>query len=547
MSILEIKKLMILIAIAFMVLSACSKNEKESNGKGKEEESASNQEEIENFNKTDMPIVNEPITLNFMTGKPPITAENYNEVLIWEEYEKMTNINIDWGLIPNEGLTEKRNLALAGGEYPEVFYSAGVPDLDLSKYGKQGIFIELNDLIDKYMPNFKQLLDQYPDIRKGITHPDGQIYALPTIYSPDFLSMTSNIKPFIRKDWLEALEMDTPQTTEEFYQYLKGVKETDLNENGKSDEIPFGSSSISTLEYYLKGSFGVGNRGRNHAFLDMDPETNEMRFYRTADGYKELLQYMNKLFSEGLIEENIFSIDENQFQATGSEGLYGSSVTSNPETRWGLKDEYVGMPALEGPHGDKKWAYITSPIARKGSFAITDKNQHPEATARWIDYFYGDDGAKLFFMGVEGETYETADNGELQYMEHITDNPDGLSLQQAQRPYFTYLGGGYPGLVKQEFFKGAESLPSSLEASEMFKADVIEEVWPPFMYTEDEYQKLAPLQTDIEKYADEMSGKFISGNVPFSEWDKYVETIERMGLEKYMEIQKAAYDRYKNS
>lgn len=536
--------------VFILILGACS-NES-ANPAEKEDDtppaSEKNEEEKDdNFNPTGMPIVNEPITLHFMTGKPPITAEDYNEVLIWQEYEKMTNIHIDWGLVPNEALVERRNLSFVGGEYPDVFYSAGVPDVDLFRYGQEGIIIKLNDLIDEYMPNFKALLEKYPEIRKGITFPDGSIYALPTVYSPDFTSMTSNIKPFIKKDWLDQLGMDVPETTEEFYQYLKAVKETDLNGNGKNDEIPFGSNSISTLEYYLKGSFGVGNRGRNHAFLDIDPETNELRFYRITEEYKELLQYIHKLFSEGLIEQNIFSIDENQFQATGSFGLYGSSVTSNPETRWGIKGEYVGMPPLKGPRGHQEWAYVTSPIARKGSFVITDKNPYPEATARWIDYFYGEEGVKLFFMGVEGVTYEVTEDGEYVYMDHITDPPDGITMQQAQRPYFTYLGGGYPGLVLEKYFKGAESLPSSLEAAKLLEPYMIEEIWAPFTYTEEEYKRLAPLQTDIEKYVNEMSAKFMSGNASFSEWDDYVKTIERMGLEEYMEIQKAAYERYKNN
>lgn len=35
------------------------------------------------------------------------------------------------------------------------------------KYGAQGTFVKLNDLIDKYAPNFKKLMDKYPDLKKG--------------------------------------------------------------------------------------------------------------------------------------------------------------------------------------------------------------------------------------------------------------------------------------------------------------------------------------------------------------------------------------------
>lgn len=48
------------------------------------------------------------------------------------------------------------------------------------------MLIKLNDLIDKYAPNFKALMEKYPVIKKGITMPDGNIYSLPTFYDPEF-------------------------------------------------------------------------------------------------------------------------------------------------------------------------------------------------------------------------------------------------------------------------------------------------------------------------------------------------------------------------
>ncbi|WP_062109239.1 extracellular solute-binding protein [Bacillus niameyensis] len=529
------KLMIIIIAAVLIILAACS---------NKEAGSDVNEEKVANFNKTGFPVVNKPITIEFMTGKSPLTSDDYNQVLVWKEYEKMTNIHIDWGLVPNEGLAEKRNISLATGKYPEVLYSAGVPNADILKYGEQGIFLELSDLIDEHMPNLKRLFEEYPEIKMGLTFPDGKIYSLPTIYSPDYTSILVVNRPWIKEDWLEQLGMDIPQTTDEFYNYLKKVKETDLNGDGSNNEIPFGSTTIATLLYYLNGSFGVGNRGIRHSFLDMDPETNELRFYRISDRYKELLQYVNKLYEEGLIEQNIYSIEEMQFQATGSEGLYGSSVTSNPESRWGIEGEYVGMEPLTGPHGDKMHAYIGSPLSHTGSFIITDKNKHPEATARWMDYFYSDEGARLFFMGLKDKTYKEDENGELEYVDEITNNPDGKTIQQAQSEYFTWLGGGYPGIVKKDYFK---SLPSSLEATEKLKPYLIDEVWSTFIYTQEEGKKLLPLETDIAKYANEMSDKFITGTISFEQWDEYVKEIKKLGLDEYMKIQNAAYERYKNS
>lgn len=261
-----------------------------------------------------------------------------------------------------------------------------------------------------------------------------------------------------------------------------------------------------------------------------------------------MLEYLNKLYTEELIQENIFTIETDQSFAMGTEGLYGSVVIANPETVYGdMGENFVGMPALEGPNGDKLVTRIGSTLSRMGEFVVTKENEYPATMLRWMDYFYSDDGAKLFFMGVEGETFEELEDGDIDYVESIKNSPDGLTLEQELSKYITWLGGGYPGIVKEEFFKGSSSLPSGLEAAERVKADIGEEVWPPFLYTEDESKEMSSLAADIEKYVDEMRDKFINGSESFSKWDDYIKTIENMGLDHYIEIQQAAYGRFKNN
>ncbi|MBP1916256.1 putative aldouronate transport system substrate-binding protein [Lederbergia galactosidilyticus] len=538
------KILYVLLMMSFIfIFTAC--NGKKSSGP---EPPEINDKVLENFNETGMPIVNEPITLNFMAGKFVLASDQYNETLIWRTYEEMSNIHINWELVPYDGREEKRNLTLAGGTLPDVFYTMSMPNQDLLKYGQQEVFITMNDLIEEYMPNLTALLDQYPDIRKGITFPDGNIYSLPTIYDPEFTSVLLSTKGWIRQDWLEKLEMDMPETLDDFYQYLKAVKETDLNENGKNDEIPFGATDILGMRDILKGAFGVGNRGSMHAYLDEDPDTGELRFYPLADDYKALLEYLNKLYAEGLIQENIYSIEQNQSYSMGTEGLYGSTVIINPTTIYGeeMGKKFVALPALEGPAGNT-YHKATSPLAHMGGFVVTSENKHIPATLRWMDYFYSKEGAKLFFMGLEGETFEEDENGDIQYVDKITNSPDGLTMEQELSKYITWIGGGYPGIVREETFKGSESLPQSLEAAEILRPNMLEEVWPSFTYTVEENNKLSSLQADIHKYVDEMQDKFITGTEPLAKWDEYVKKVEKMGLKEYMEIQKSAYERYKDN
>ena len=75
--------------------------------------------------------------------------------------------------------------------------------------------------------------------------------------------------------------------------------------------------------------------------------------------------------------------------------------------------------------------------------------------------------------------------------------------------------------------------------------DPAAEVPFPLLYlTKEENDKVSANATDLSTYAKEMEAKFITGVTSFDEWDKYVKTIESMGVEDYVATYQAAYDRW---
>src|SRR5699024_3689583 len=163
-----------------------------------------------------------------------------------------------------------------------------------------------------------------------------------------------------------------------------------------------------------------------------------------SNEYKELLEYLNKLYSEELIEKNIFSIEHDQYLANMTEGKYGSLVWYSPIHTMSeeIASKYEGMPALEGPHGDKMWTQISDAAMNAGAVAMTSANENVAETVRWIDYFYGEGGIQFYFMGIESETYEINDEGEPELKDHILNNKDGLTVSEALGEYFPGTGGG---------------------------------------------------------------------------------------------------------
>ncbi|GIP39147.1 ABC transporter substrate-binding protein [Paenibacillus sp. J31TS4] len=498
-----------------------------------------------NLNPTGLPIVKEPIELTFFTGKAATNGNKFEDTLVWSEYQKMSNIKVNFQLVPFEVLTEKRNLALANGDYPDGFYSARMPTADLMRYGSQGVFLKLNDKIDQYAPNFKKLMEKYPDLKKALTMPDGNIYSFPSFYSPEFLPMLIGTPLWVKQDWLDKLGMAEPKTTDELYAYLKAVKTTDLNGNGKQDEIPYSGTGIGPLIEQLMGAWGVGNRGLGHKFVDVDPKTGALRFYRTTEQYKEVLQFVRKLYEEGLIDKDIFTQKSSELYAKGETGVLGATINPNPKTQFNGTG-YFGLGALKGPHGDQSYSHIKVPMVWPGAFVITDKNKNPEATIRWIDHFYGDEGAQFYFMGKEGVSYTKTADGKLEFVDEIKNNPKGLTMDQALTKYVTWLGGSYPGYVQDKYFKGSETLPESVATGEKAKPYALKEIWYNFNFTEEETEYMSSRGSDITTYIGEMEAKLINGSASFADWDKHVANVKSMGLDQYMKVYQAAYDRYKS-
>src|SRR5699024_6951209 len=126
------------------------------------------------------------------------------------------------------------------------------------------------------------------------------------------------------------------------------------------------------------------------------------------------------------------------------------------------------------------------------------------------------------------ETFEEKD-GEIVDKDHIL-NPEGdMTFEQALAKELTWLA-AINAIIKADYFQGGESAPQSMEAAEKIEPFVPDEIWPRFTFTAEKNRILEPTGADIDKYVEEMRDKFISGDENLSEWDEYVETIEKMGL-----------------
>ncbi len=491
------------------------------------------------------PLTTEGEQLHIMVNNSSLQPD-FNTVKMWQEYEEMTGVDIIWENIPAGTATEKLNMAFASNQLPDVFLKFGISADNQIKFGStEGYLVNLaeDDLLPTYAPNFYAYMKAHPSIESAITMPDGAIYSFPQVIE----SIPNKVaaKMFINQEWLDTLGLEMPATTEELYEVLKAFKEQDPNGNGEQDEVPFSAPNFNYIYYSLIGAFGGGTRGVHDTVVDADPETGYPRILGASDAWKEMLMYCNRLYTEGLLDNNIFTMQSAQYTATAAENKLGVIVYTNfsniPEE---ISEKFVGIPeALEGPDGDKIWFPVRSDLHSIGNWVITTACENVPLALQFIDYFYTEEGVKFFFYGGEGTCHVVDEEGKLQFVPAVQEAVDsGIGFDAAVAPYVT-VGGGNPVIVMEEYFYGGESKPVPAAAAHAMVPYFPEEIWPIFTYTDEESEEAAVIRTDISGYVNNMRAKFVTGEESFDNWDAYVQQIENMGASRLCEIVNEAYQR----
>ena len=501
-----------------------------------------------NVNAEGFPIVNEPITLRGMVALNA-NVKDWNEHPALKRMEELTGIHIEWECVPDAGFTEKRNLAFASDDLPDIILRAKISPQEEMKYAANGQLVALDEYLD-YAPNLSALIEQDDAIRKGITMPDGHIYSCPQLNKTE-----GNLihHYWINKTWLDNLGLEAPTTVDELYDVLVAFRDNDPNGNGQKDEIPYcvvGKDYPHRMFYDLLGSWGFGINGvmdSDYAFswLDIDDAGN-VRFIGREDKFKNMVEFYNKLWTEGLVDKESYSQDQTQAAAKVNAGQVGF-VARAQNTQWmgAAAENYVQCPVLEGPYGDRALINVESNVQMTGVAVITTANKYPEATMRWLDYFYSEEGTVLCRLGIEGESYEVVD-GKYQLLDNIKNNPDGLTLDQALGQWAIFPGGYPPQYITNEVDQSAAQLPETKAANDVVRDYVVPfETVPRVKFTEEESIKLGTYAQDIVNYATENVVKFITGEKSLSEWDAYVAELNNMPVEDYIKINQDAYDRWK--
>ena len=523
---------------------------------------AAGAEEGSYYNTEGYPICNEVIDVT-MSGPLPSGLEDWTKVVLIENFKNDLGINITCQFYNSEDWSTQLTLMIASDELTDMVGGAGMNMLDANEWGAEGYLVNFNDYRDM-TPNMNKYLEQYPAAEAYMTAPDGGIYTIPKI-SLDETDRFS--RTFINKKWLANVGMEVPKTMDELYEVLKAFKEQDANGNGDpNDEIPYlYASGYEASERVLMSAYGIHTSEINY-ILQADAD-GKVYLANTTDAYKEYMKWMARAFSEGLIEQEAFVVEGTTINDRASKDLYGFYGCGSAPYVVAVTDisydaeNFVGVAALTSELNETPTAGLASLISETGVVAISTTSPYKEALVRMVDYMYTDEGELAGTFGKDGQTFDWQHNDILDVdVPKMRVFDDCASGEETRYKYATL--NGTLALIEWNndrralFTAPIEDVQSDEILNEYgwaalvalaVREEGIQQVdcFPKLSYTAEEANERATLRADLENYLKQAKAQFMTGEIDVEEgWDNFVNTVNGMGLERLIEIEQAAYDRY---
>ncbi len=433
---------------------------------------------------------------------------------VWKWVKEETNITVKQELASGP---ESLSLSVSSGDMPDVL---SVLPGDVQKFGTQGAFLDLSKHLDK-MPNVKAYLKAHPEIRDRITMPNGEMYSIIN----DGAGAGSQMVWFYREDVFKKHNLAVPKTWDELYETSKKLKVL------YPDSYPFVfRHGIGTLDTFAP-TFGF------YPGLYLDPKSGKMDYGVKQPAAKTMIENLNKFQKEKLIPPDWLTMDYKawtQFMTTNKSFITVQFIGQIEIMNSQLKEG--NLKFMAPPIGVGTQPYLPRGGTEDYGFAVAAKTTKLDASLRYLDYIYSEKGKEIQSWGKEGETYTTQD-GKRKFKDVYKEAND-LRRESGIQTAGTY--GWFD-------FKAWLSL---VKESEQFSyQEAPKYVFPTYnrlpALTQEEAASLAVSNDQLYKFYTASISKFILGDTPMTEWDKFTQDLDKYDLKKLLTTYQTALDRQK--
>ncbi|MBP3964633.1 extracellular solute-binding protein [Paenibacillus lignilyticus] len=333
-----------------------------------------------------------PITVTL--GRQGIAGNNLpngdtledNEFLKYVEDRLNVNVIYEFSIEDVDDYNQKVSLAIANNSMPDMMV---VNEQQFKEMAGADMLADLTPFYEAYSsPLIKDYYKSFSDDRVLNTgRIGGKLYGLPNTNIDGTYQLL-----WVRKDWLDKLQLKLPSSMDDVQAIARAFKELDPDQNGKSDTVGLlgDKQIVGDAEFFtFDPIFNQYHSYPKSWFKDAD---DNIVYGSTTPETKEALMKLRDMYKEGLIDKEFLTRKWQDNAALVSGGRAGilfapwfagwmlaDSVKTDPKAEW--------VPLAAPLDGDGKRNVV--PSAPSGTFLVVNKHaMHPEAALKMLSVEY---------------------------------------------------------------------------------------------------------------------------------------------------------------
>lgn len=488
------------------------------------------------------PIVKDKITISGVV----FGSQTTNTRITWDEMEKLTNIKVDWKIVP----TDQKTVFIAAGDWPDLFHG-GFDSALIEEWGVIGKkIVNFEDYAD-IMPNLQQTYKDYENYfaKKRMMASDGGIYNLLKI---DNGPTSSVVRMHYNASLLEEYDLKVPTTVDEFHDVLVVLKE-------KLGGAPYADNVAATIwgsngDYYFFSAFGPATSPDFYADAN-----GKVVYGRISDQYRLTMQYLNQLYAEGLLHQEYLTLDNSTKASMINDRklAFGADGWSSAEERAfnGDFEKLQVLAPLTSKYDSERKIYAGNVIAATGT-EVNAESKYIKEICQMLDVLFATEevakGTGMYGIagtfGPENVTWEWANADHTEYNFIIPDDYDASvnGVYQSARIIFSNLG-RYDTFINAVLAGASNNRSRQLGYIKNTKP-YEEEV--PFVYgtmNEEETDVINNYMTEMKEYVKEWNAAFITGTKNPNDdavWSEYCAGFDKLHLTEVTAAYQSAYTRF---
>lgn len=328
------------------------------------------------------------------------------------------NVEVEFKAVPRWTEVEEINNLLAASDAPDICLTYDYATIQT--YANMGGVIDLGPYVDNYKDLLPNLWNWLGDANINYDR-DPNTSTLWAIEGKR--ADIKRINCFVRRDWLEALNMKAPTTTQEFEDMLVAFRD--------NASTLLGSDANKMIPFSI--SYDVGWRAANLIESFIDPNISEREYYvngfddrkLTQNGTKEAVRLLNKWYNDGLIWKDfaLYSSGDSTEDDMIKAGYVGAfihnwdypfrngedSIQANLQRLVGDDAAFIAVDCFQDSTGNySKYSYSAAGD-RKLFFPIT--NDEPLASMLYLDWISDPEHIQYLQIGDEGVTHDVLEDG----------------------------------------------------------------------------------------------------------------------------------------